>query len=101
MEKWKPLRASHFSTPPTAAELLTRPLRYTNNLAGTKDRAEHFNTTFAEDPGTYLFVTKAWDQSGRDFVADRTVTVYDGTPGAVCPAAEDSANLCLPSGDTA
>jgi hypothetical protein len=26
MEKWKPLRASHFSTPPTAAELLTRPL---------------------------------------------------------------------------
>jgi hypothetical protein len=41
MEKWKPLRASHFSTPPTAAELLTRPLRYTNNLAGTKDRAEH------------------------------------------------------------
>lgn len=58
-----------------------------------------FNTTFAEDPGTYLFVTKAWDQSGHDFVADRTVTVYDGTPGPVCPAAENSANICLPSGD--
>jgi hypothetical protein len=29
---------------PTAAELLTRPLRYTNNLAGTKDRAEQDDT---------------------------------------------------------
>jgi hypothetical protein len=27
MEKWKPLRASHFSTPPTAAGLPTSPLR--------------------------------------------------------------------------
>ena len=34
-------RASHFSTPPTAAtELLTHPLRYTNNLTGTNYRAE-------------------------------------------------------------
>jgi hypothetical protein len=59
-----------------------------------------FNTTFAENLGSHSFVTKAWDQSGHSFVADRTVTVYDGTPGPVCPAAEDSANLCLPSGDT-
>jgi hypothetical protein len=42
MEKWKPLRVSHFSTPPTATDLLTRPLRYTNNLTGTKHRAGHF-----------------------------------------------------------
>ena len=41
MEKWKPLRASHFSTPPTATDLLTHPLRYTNNLAGSKHRARH------------------------------------------------------------
>jgi hypothetical protein len=61
----------------------------------------HFDRTFAEDLGSHYFVTKAWDQSGRDFVADRTVTVYDGTPGPVCPAARDSANLCLPSVDTA
>ena len=39
MEKWKPQRASHFSTPPTATDLLTHPLRYTNNLAGSKHRA--------------------------------------------------------------
>jgi transposase InsO family protein len=42
MEKWKPLRASHFSTPPTAALFLTRKLRYTNNRPGTKYRAVHY-----------------------------------------------------------
>src|SRR6202035_3479067 len=44
MEKWKPLRASHFSTPPTATDLLTHPLRYTNNLAGSKHRARHWQS---------------------------------------------------------
>jgi hypothetical protein len=33
MEKWKPLRASHFSTPPTATDLLTHPLRYTLTIS--------------------------------------------------------------------
>jgi len=59
-----------------------------------------FDQTFALDSGTHFFVTKGWDTSGRDFVADRTVTVYDGTPGPVCAAAPDSASICLPSGDT-
>ena len=39
MEKWKPLRASHFSTPPTAAIRNQRQLRYTNTLTGTNYRA--------------------------------------------------------------
>jgi hypothetical protein len=41
MEIWKPLRASHISTPPTAATAsqLIRRLRYTNNPTGTKCRA--------------------------------------------------------------
>lgn len=59
-----------------------------------------FNQTFSTDTGTHLFVTKGWDTSGRSFVADRTVTVYEGTPGAACPAAPDSASICLPSGAT-
>lgn len=59
-----------------------------------------FNTTFAEDLGAHSFATKAWDAAGHSFVADRTVTVYDGTPGPVCPAATDSASICLPAGDT-
>jgi hypothetical protein len=40
MEKWKAKNASHFPTPPTTATgHIYHPLRYTNNLAGTKDRA--------------------------------------------------------------
>jgi hypothetical protein len=56
------------------------------------------DTTFPVSDGSHLFVTKGWDTSGRSFVADRTVTVFSGAPGAVCPAAADSANICLPSG---
>jgi hypothetical protein len=42
MEKWKAKNASHFPTPPTTATgHIYHPLRYTNNLAGTKDRAGH------------------------------------------------------------
>jgi hypothetical protein len=59
-----------------------------------------FNETFPVDTGSHLFVTKAWDQSGRSFEAERTVTVFDGTPGPVCAAATDSAAICLPAGDT-
>jgi len=40
MEKWKAKNASHFPTPPTTATgNINHPLRYTNNLTGTKDRA--------------------------------------------------------------
>jgi hypothetical protein len=62
--------------------------------------ATSFDTTFPVSDGSHSFVTKAWDQSGRSFVADRTVTIYSGTPGSVCYAAQDSASICLPSGDT-
>jgi hypothetical protein len=41
MEKWKANSTSHFSTPTTAAaSSLTHLPRYTNNLAGTKYRAD-------------------------------------------------------------
>jgi hypothetical protein len=59
-----------------------------------------FDTTFPMSDGTHFFVTKGWDTSGRSFVADRSVTVYTGTPGPVCSAAQDSASICLPAGDT-
>lgn len=59
-----------------------------------------FNTTFSVNPGSHLFVTKGWDKSGRSFVADRTVTAYNGMPGPVCPTAMDAASICLPAGDT-
>jgi hypothetical protein len=59
-----------------------------------------FDTTFPVSDGAHFFVTKAWDTSGRSFVADRTVTAYTGTPGPVCSAAQNSASICLPTGDT-
>ena len=42
MEKWKAPTAFHFPTPPTAAatELQSKPLRYTDNQTGAKDRAD-------------------------------------------------------------
>ncbi len=71
---------------------------YIDNQLEYSEPVSSLNTTFAEPAGSHFFVTKGWDASGRSFVADRTVTVYQGTPGPVCPAATDSANICLPSG---
>jgi hypothetical protein len=59
-----------------------------------------FDTTFPVSDGSHSFVAKGWDTSGRSFVADRAVTVFSGSPGPVCPAATDSASICLPAGDT-
>lgn len=58
----------------------------------------NFDITFPAGLGTHLLVTKGWDASGRSFVADRTVTVYNGTPYPACAAAVGTANICLPSG---
>jgi hypothetical protein len=68
-------------------------LRYSQPVTG-------FNTGFAEAPGAHLFVTKAWDASGLSFIADRNVTVYNGSPGPVCPAATDASIICLPFGES-
>jgi hypothetical protein len=59
-----------------------------------------FSAAFSSATGTHLFVTKAWDWSGRNFTANRSITVYKGTPGPVCPAATNAASICLPSGAT-
>lgn len=73
---------------------------YVDNQLEYSQPVTNFNTTFSEPVGAHSFVTKGWDASGRSFVADRTVTVYSGTPGPVCSAAADSASICLPSDAT-
>jgi FG-GAP-like repeat len=85
---------SYDTTPVTAMQ------EYIDGTLEYSKAVKSFNTTFPVDDGTHLFVTKAWDSSGRSFVADRTVTAYSGTPGPVCPTAMNSASICLPSGDT-
>lgn len=73
---------------------------YVDNQLEYSEPVTSFDTTFPESVGTHSFVTKGWDASGRNFVADRTVTVYSGTPGPVCAAAPESASICVPSGSS-
>jgi hypothetical protein len=85
---------SYDTTPVTAMQ------EYIDNSLEYSEPVTSFDETFPEAVGSHFFVTKAWDSSGRSFVADRTVTVYSGAPGPVCSAATDSASICLPSDDT-
>jgi len=71
---------------------------YIDNQLEYSEPVSSIDTTFTEPVGSHFFVTKGWDASGRAFVADRMVNVFDGTPGPTCPAATNSANICLPSG---
>lgn len=73
---------------------------YVDNSLVYSEDVSSFDRTFAETPGPHFFVTKAWDASGLSFRSDRHVIVYTGTPGAACPAAAGTANLCLPAGST-
>lgn len=77
---------------------VTQMQEYVDNQLEYSEPVTSFNTTFSEPVGSHFFVTKGWDASGRDFVADRTISVYEGTPGPVCAATTDSANICVPSG---
>ena len=73
---------------------------YVDNKLAYSQPVNSFDTTFSESAGSHVFVTKAWDASGRSFVADRTVTVSSGTAGPVCAAKTDSASICLPADTT-
>jgi len=77
---------------------VTQMQEYVDGTLKYSEPVTSFDTTFTTTPGTHLFVTKGWDASGRSFVADRTVTVFNGTPYPTCPAAVGTANICLPSG---
>ncbi len=79
-------------------DTVTQMQEYVDGTLKYSEPVTSFNTTFPVSDGTHLFVTKGWDASGRDFVADRTITVYSGTPYPACPAAVGTANICLPSG---
>lgn len=71
---------------------------YIDNKEVYSGDVSSFDRSFAVNPGTHFFVTKAWDNKGVSFRSDRHVTVYNGSPGPACPAAAGTANICLPSG---
>ena len=47
--------------------------------------------------GPHFVAAKAGDESGANFVSDRNITVYSGTPGETCPASSGTMNICLPT----
>lgn len=56
-----------------------------------------FDTTLDLATGSHLLVVKAWDSTGLSFRSDRTITVYNGTPGPACPTTYQAASICLPA----
>lgn len=89
------VQANGYDTTPITAmqEYIDGTLEYSKPVTS-------FNTAFNLNPGTHLLVTKGWDQNGVSFRADRTITVFNGSPYPACAAAFGSANICLPSGTT-
>lgn len=71
---------------------------YIDGVLKFSEPVTSFDQRFPVRPGSHLFVTKAWDASGASFMSSRTVTVFDGTAGATCYAANNTASLCLPKG---
>ncbi|WP_263418583.1 FG-GAP repeat domain-containing protein [Terriglobus albidus] len=71
---------------------------YVDGVLKFSEPVTSFDQRFPVGEGPHLFVTKGWDASGASFMSSRTITVYDGTPGATCYAAMNTARLCLPKG---
>jgi len=70
---------------------------YVDNNLVTSQNVKSFDLSLTEAPGPHWLVTKAWDASGLSFRTNRKITVYSGTPGPTCPAAQATANICLPA----
>jgi hypothetical protein len=47
--------------------------------------------------GEHFLTIKAWNAAGNNFISPRDVTVFSGTPGAVCRAAVDTLHICAPN----
>ena len=87
------LQANAFDT-----TTVTQIQEYVDNALVTSKSATSLNLSLTEALGPHYMVTKAWDAKGMSFRSDRTITVYDGTPGSTCAAAMGTASLCLPTG---
>jgi FG-GAP-like repeat len=88
------------STPSQAGTEVTAFQEYVDGDLSSSTHDATMIQQFALSPGTHSLISKAWDQNGIVFLTGRNVTVYSGTPGAVCPTAQNAAAICLPSGST-
>ncbi|HEX4066706.1 MAG TPA: VCBS repeat-containing protein [Acidobacteriaceae bacterium] len=73
---------------------------YVNSQLSYSADTTSFQQQYAPPPGVYNYVTKAWDNTGIDFVSDRTITAYYGSPGYTCTSSltVSAAAICLPQG---
>jgi FG-GAP-like repeat len=70
---------------------------YVDNKLVVNSQSSSLNEPLNLSKGPHFIVTKAWDTSGADFVSDRSITIYSGTPGEVCPASLGTMNICFPT----
>ena len=70
---------------------------YVDNKLVVNSPSSSLNESLTLSKGPHFVVTKAWDKSGANFVSNRNLTTYSGTPGETCPAAPNSVNVCLPT----
>lgn len=84
----------------TDSHTVTTLQQYIDSKLDYSVHAPSFTHSFTLAPGAHLLVTKGWDSAGVSFRSDRSITVYNGTPYPACPAAPNSASICLPAGPT-
>jgi hypothetical protein len=70
---------------------------YVDNRLVVNSPSSSLNEPLSLSKGPHFVVTKAWDESGANFVSDRDITIYSGTPGETCPASTGTMNVCLPT----
>ncbi len=70
---------------------------YVDNKLVVNSPSSSLDEPLSMSNGPHFVVTKAWDSSGANFVSDRNITIYSGTPGETCPASAGTMNVCLPT----
>lgn len=70
---------------------------YVDNKLVVNSPSSSLNEPLTLSGGPHFVVTKAWDKSGANFVSNRSITIYSGTPGETCPASVGTTNICLPT----
>ena len=70
---------------------------YVDNKLVVNSPSSSLNEPLTLSSGPHFVVTKAWDNSGANFVSNRTVTIYSGKAGETCPTSVGTTNICLPT----
>lgn len=68
---------------------------YDNGQLRGSSSGPSLTLSYNDSQGVHSIITKAWDTAGLSYRTDRTINVYNGSPGAACPTAENAAALCI------